>query len=103
MALDLLTLQSLERTNAAVINDAQNTIIRVSVIDREEIRLGNEIIFKILYVVAANKNGKYYSDIVPVTGPNLRQIEEYGATEAINRVLQSAFSSLPKSTIANGS
>jgi len=96
MALDLLTLQSLERTNAAVINDAQNTIIRVSVIDREEIRLGNEIIFETLYVVAANKNGKRYSYVVLVTGPNLRQKEEYGATEAINRVQQSAFSSFDR-------
>ena len=93
MALDLLTLQSLERTNAAVINDAENTIIRVSVMEREEIRFSNEITFKTLYVVAANKNGKRYSYVVPVFGPNTNAISTYGLTEAINRTQQRAFSS----------
>ena len=92
MALDLLTLQSLEGTNAAVINDAENTIIRVSFLETEETRLGNEIIYRSLYIVAANKNGKRYSYVVPVTGPSLRRIEEYGLTEVINRIQQNAFS-----------
>ncbi len=96
MALDLLTLQSLEGTNSAVLNDAENTIIRVSFLETEEIRLGNEIIFKNLYVVGANKNGKRYSYVVTVIGPSLRKIEEYGLTEAINRDQQSAFSSFDR-------
>ena len=96
MALDLLTLQSLEGTNAAVLNDIQNTIIRVSFLETEETRLGNEIIYKSLYIVGANKNGKRYSYVVSVTGPSLRKIEEYGLTEAINRDQQSAFSSFDR-------
>ncbi len=96
MALDLLTLQSLEGTNAAVLNDAVNTIIRVSFLETEETRLGNEIIYRSLYVVAANKNGKRYSYVVPVTGPSLRKIEEYGLTEAINRDQQNAFASFDR-------
>ena len=96
MALDLFTLQSLEGTNAAVINDAENTIIRVSFLETEETRLSNEIIYQSLYIVGANKNGKRYSYVVSVTGPSLRRIEEYGLTEAINRVQQSAFSSFDR-------
>lgn len=96
MALDLLTLQSLEGTNAAVLNDTQNTIIRVSFLETEETRLGNEIIYRSLYIVGANKNGKRYSYVVPVTGPSLRKIEEYGLTEAINREQQIAFSSFDR-------
>ena len=96
MALDLFTLQSLEGTNAAVLNDAVNTIIRVSFLETEETRLGNEIIYRSLYVVAANKNGKRYSYVVSVTGPSLRKIEEYGLTEAINRDQQSAFASFDR-------
>ncbi len=96
MALDLITLQSLEGTNAAVLNDAENTIIRVSFLETEETRLGNEIIYRSLYIVATNKNGKRYSYVVPVTGPSLRRIEEYGLTEAIDREQQSAFSSFDR-------
>ena len=96
MALDLITLQSLEGTNAAVLNDAENTIIRVSFLETEETRLSNEIIYRSLYVVATNKNGKHYSYVVPVTGPSLRKIEEYGLTEAIDREQQSAFSSFDR-------
>lgn len=94
MALDLLTLQSLERTNSAVLNDAENTIIRVLLVEKEEIRIGNEISFKNIYDIAATKNGKRYDRTVSFFGPNLRKIEEYGSTEALNRdqeLLQSFF------------